>query len=1627
MGNALTAAFIVLGFAPLMLIITNVIGYEKYTGLQGVLRKLGMTESALWIATFLTVVIMCAASSLIALLAIPAFPLRFPLYNWDPLVVFVVMLLSGFHLVSTALIFVAALSGQYSINIFAGMLAMICIAGSAVFGILDGTSLATLRLGSSSAFEDLFKTPAKGWAWNLLPFMTVGKLVFEMQTMVASSNVTVHLNAANMTVARSFVDNKGLTSYTWTSPSPAATMVIMVVYPLIFFCLCGYINQVVGGPHPPWFPFTPSYWGLGAEPNADIHKETLEADELRVENLAVTFTPVRFGCIPTNRPIKAVKNVSLRVRKGRVLSLLGTNGAGKSTTINAITGLLRPTSGVVSCFGTGRLDKIQQMIGVTPQSDLTWPLLTAAEHVKMFAAFKDVDGDLDAYALTQLAKVGLETKGDQMVGQFSGGMRRRTAILLAGVGEPPLVVLDEPTASLDPINRRKIWAFISSLKSHAAVILTTHLLDEADALGDEVCIIDSGEVKATGTSLALKTKYGSGYEVLLLAQEGQTLESVTELVHAHAPAAVVSRRSAEMFAATIPRDQPVVPLLRFLQSNDPTRAAVIREWEVANSTLEQVFLTLAEKAKAEREAAAGIGAKPKKLTKAAAAAAQAELAPFEMPKFDGRPTLARQVMASFLKNWTYQLKQLKATVFLLVATAVILGLFVQGISLAEEEICPGGYIAVSQDAASNVDSSDVFSDRGGSSSSKGPKTCNLQPLSSALVKGMGLCAPGAPLGCYEGDWQLPTQFSSSGGSGGSSRNSPRYWVNDPSAASGALFSIATARNWTDFAQQLIPLLGVASKTGSSSSSSGTSFYLASLPSLPPNISVVSQSPAELIKANLLKMRAASVPIPKSCGFFSSASDGEARVPPKVYVTSASDPYQDLVMLLPDFGVDLQRLDASGTKLQLVVQPNRYGARDLMSVYSGASSSRCLNYRPSATSDSTIYSALQYLAKAVLPSTVYASGVGYHHDSYHELLQSIMNAQFRSSFATTSPGESIHGRIQDPPQVGTPQATPAIAVFTIPMALLLLIAAYLSIAFYEKEAKLFQYYRTNGLSVPAYWLGIYLFSLSFSLPSLAFSVILAAWKIPTIDLPQFIGVAVIHVHCTIGMGFLLAAVTSSVIMARLAAFLFAPAAAVIAGAIAVQNSRPSMVAAIFPPIQFATNVQNLILTAPVDWGLAFVSFLVGTAFIAVAILLLTLVEWQPVQALVARLTRSKDSSDGEARLVDAESTDAALDAEDEEVRAERVELDATLGHDDTDKKYAIRVVDLDKKFGKQTVLKDMYMSVKNGETYGLLGHNGCGKTTLLDILTGESRPTRGNAWVAGALTTTGRSHIASSVGVCPQNDMVVGDLTVVENLRFFARLRGAPMLGAPLELLVKRCAELIGLGNLLHRPASALSGGQRRRLQVGVAVIGSPQVILADEPSAGLDPANRLGIWKLLGRIRESGESAIVITTHSMSEADALCTRIGLVAGGRMRALGNQVALRSRYGLGNSVHLQLPVRAAVTGDQDDLATQALAAENAAMDALTANLGAALRLQNLQVKHELLDSAVVQRARGGTFDPIASTWTWEVRAQVLFPPGTDLASVFEAMTSGTVGIQDWAISQSSLEDVFIRVSNRYYKAS
>ncbi|NBX36185.1 MAG: ABC transporter ATP-binding protein [Planctomycetes bacterium] len=210
--------------------------------------------------------------------------------------------------------------------------------------------------------------------------------------------------------------------------------------------------------------------------------------------------------------IRAVDRVSLRVSAGEVVGLLGPNGAGKSTTVALVTGLLRPDTGSVTIGAGGDPSNaaVRKAIGFAPQELALYDTLTAAETVTLYArlygAFRSRRQVLEA-----LDMVGLATRADERVGGYSGGMKRRLNLAVALVHEPPLLVLDEPTAGVDPQSRAHVRGIIRArAASGCAVLLTTHDMEEAEKLSDRIALMDHGTVQAEGTVDELVAMHGSG-------------------------------------------------------------------------------------------------------------------------------------------------------------------------------------------------------------------------------------------------------------------------------------------------------------------------------------------------------------------------------------------------------------------------------------------------------------------------------------------------------------------------------------------------------------------------------------------------------------------------------------------------------------------------------------------------------------------------------------------------------------------------------------------------------------------------------------------------------------------------------------------------------------------------------------------------------------------------------------------------------------------------------------------------------------------------------------------------------------------------------------------------------------
>ncbi|MFF3213799.1 ABC transporter ATP-binding protein [Streptomyces sp. NPDC002886] len=224
--------------------------------------------------------------------------------------------------------------------------------------------------------------------------------------------------------------------------------------------------------------------------------------------------------------------------------------------------------------------------------------------------------------------------------------------------------------------------------------------------------------------------------------------------------------------------------------------------------------------------------------------------------------------------------------------------------------------------------------------------------------------------------------------------------------------------------------------------------------------------------------------------------------------------------------------------------------------------------------------------------------------------------------------------------------------------------------------------------------------------------------------------------------------------------------------------------------------------------------------------------------------------------------------------------------------AVEVRGLRKQYGEVTAVDGLDLTIRRGEVFGLLGPNGAGKSTTVEILQGHRERDGGEVLVLGADPATAGRAWRSRVGIVWQDESAPAELTVRETVEHFARYYPAPR--DPAEVIA-----LVGLEEKRGHRIKSLSGGQRRRLDVALGVIGDPELLLLDEPTTGFDPVARRQFWDLIRLLSDSG-TTIVLTTHYLEEAEALADRLAVIARGKVVAEGEPAALRARHGTGATV-------------------------------------------------------------------------------------------------------------------------------
>jgi len=225
--------------------------------------------------------------------------------------------------------------------------------------------------------------------------------------------------------------------------------------------------------------------------------------------------------------------------------------------------------------------------------------------------------------------------------------------------------------------------------------------------------------------------------------------------------------------------------------------------------------------------------------------------------------------------------------------------------------------------------------------------------------------------------------------------------------------------------------------------------------------------------------------------------------------------------------------------------------------------------------------------------------------------------------------------------------------------------------------------------------------------------------------------------------------------------------------------------------------------------------------------------------------------------------------------------------------AIETAGLTRRFGALTAVDRVGLEVGYGEIFGLLGSNGAGKTTTIKMLTTLLGPSAGTAEVGGFDIVRAPAEVRARIGYVPQLVSADGALTGYENLRLSAKLYGLP--GAERSARIAAALEFMGLSDSAQRLARTYSGGMIRRLELAQAMLHRPAILFLDEPTIGLDPVARHSVWDRLRELQRGYGMTVLITTHDMEEAEALCGRLAIMHAGRIAAVGAPHELRAALG------------------------------------------------------------------------------------------------------------------------------------
>ncbi|KAK6729080.1 hypothetical protein RB195_006248 [Necator americanus] len=1310
-------------------------------------------------------------------------------------------------------------------------------------------------------------------------------------------------------------------------------MIAFALQTVVFIILAWYKSAVspgIYGVSLPWhFCLTKNYWfpsSVGVSDYSSTFDSQPAGDTFDVEPTYLNMTVHITGMSKIySNGTKALDQLNLRLYEDQITALLGHNGAGKTTTMSILCGLYSPTSGSAFIYGRDirtEIQRVRDILGVCPQYNVLFSLLTVSEQLKLFAALKGTPDSQLKHEVTEILNaVSLVEKADALASTLSGGMKRRLCIGIALVGGSRFVILDEPTAGVDVTSRQEIWTLLQNNKKGRTILLSTHHMDEADILADRIAILSEGRLISLGTSIFLKNKFGDSFQIFACKKE-RTIDYRAIVARITTEASIpirLSDETEEELVFSIPIATDSHKLEKFFTFFDSQKDLyLIGEYGISAPTLQEIFVRLSPQREyiVPRHKAGILGKLRRKLHASQVEADQQQLvrtpasanenvdagssrgvppAVFEdelMPPLLFGWNLTRSHTKAILKSrCQYTIRSKKHILFEVILPICLL--------FSCELYAKIQFSGTTPSLVTSQPQLPLIEEMYGNDSYSYVSLWDRDPSSVS--------------------YQIMKSFEDSPNMGTRCVNNVPVFRRQP--ASGCDYEGGNGTfNWnanetdTPYNEDL----NCQCSASHTWNCTAEDYPLDSLPSLVLNTTM---QVWDLSYRNISQMRMATRWTSNETDDIFPILGGLSLGHTSLRARSSADVQlgiQGWSALVAGLNESAFVLNVNITKSEApqIYDPflNNMTMTDFVARVLGSMETQ---QNVKAWFNNKFYTTLpvytSFLSNALLrieAESVDPSDLGII------TINHPMNQTVRSSFDSEGSKKLIVFRI-----------------VLIMLVLCVIPAGFTVFLVEDRICDAFHLQLVSGLSRRTYWIAGYFFDMTIYIVSLI--IILLIYVI--FDVKEF--AYSFEAVCCFFLVFLLygfcAVLWAYVLQRRFEipalSFVLISIGTFFVGIVAsltvmvieqLMQKDPtlvtphticSMVFLIFPQYNLGMAIfRGSFVFQLIQIGENYLKELHRTDLLS-SLPIPSLLEWNlmgkhclclVIHILVAALALFvlENESFGFLRKWEKVRTKRLLETSkgvsDDDVIAEKTKVDEI---EDAEENPLI-VKDLAKAYSRNSLaVRNVSFAVDRGECFGLLGLNGAGKTTTFAMLTQKIRPGTGAVHIHGRRLTSGDRSSFDQVGYCPQFDALNMKLTTNENIELFARIRGIPE--AHIKPLVSRLLVSLHLSPYSATVTSALSGGNRRKLSVAIALISHPSLVLLDEPSAGMDPGSQQFLWKVIDQLRKSGK-AVVITSHSMEECEALCTRIAIMDKGQIRCIGSKQHLKNKFGEGHSLTVKM---------------------------------------------------------------------------------------------------------------------------